>query len=153
MKKRGGFTLLELLIVLAIVGILSAIAVYTLGVSRAKSRDAKRISDVSVLRSALSQYWLQKARYPESQGDGVELGKPGNNADGLTTEGFVGQGGGGAVILPAVPVGPKFGEFYRYKGAAGGYSLRFKTEKDTAYGTGGVYYAHSGGVDQEDSEK
>ncbi|MBI4139160.1 type II secretion system protein [Candidatus Uhrbacteria bacterium] len=151
MTKPRGFTLLELLIVLAIVAMLSSVAVYSLGVSRAKSRDAKRASDVSVLRSALSQYWLQKAGYPLSEG--VDLGRPGAEADGLTSEGFVGQGGGGAVILPRVPIGPKSGEFYRYKGTAGGYSLRFVTERETVYGPEGTYYGHAGGVDSEDVEK
>ncbi|MEK7655227.1 MAG: type II secretion system protein [Patescibacteria group bacterium] len=153
MRKSGGFTILELLIVLAIVGTLVGVAVYALGVSRAKSRDSKRVSDISVLRSSLSQYWLQKASYPVTQGDGVLLGSPGANADGLSSEGFVGQSGGGAVILPMVPVGPKTGEFYRYKGITGGYSLQFKTERDTAYGKAGTYFAHSVGVDQEDTEK
>ncbi len=153
MKTKGGFTILELLIVLAIVGTLVGVAVYSLGVSRAKTRDAKRVSDVSVIRSSLSQYWLQKASYPVTQGEGVLLGSQGANADGLTSEGFIGKSGGGAVILPMVPVGPKSGEFYRYKGATGGYSLQFKTERDTAYGKAGTYFAHSGGVDQEDTEK
>ncbi|MCI0479402.1 type II secretion system GspH family protein, partial [Candidatus Uhrbacteria bacterium] len=113
LRRVKGFSILELLIVLAVVGILAAVAVYALGVSRANSRDAKRISDVSVLRSGLSQHWLLMARYPVNEG--VDLGVPGGPAIGLTTDGFVGVDGTGNVILPKVPIGPKAGEYYRYK--------------------------------------
>lgn len=151
LRPREGFSILELLIVLGIVGILAAAAIYALGVSRANSRDAKRVSDISVVRSGLSQYWLQKASYPVNEA--VELGKAGSNAVGLTSNGFVGQEGGGTVILGQLPIGPKANEFYLYKGSANGYSLRFTTERDTAYGPAGTYYAHAGGVDQQDVEK
>ena len=151
MSQRRGFTILELLIVLAVFGLLATIAVYAIGVSRATTRDAKRVSDISVLRSALSQYWLQKAGYPANEG--VELGKPGQNADGLTTDGFVGPQGTGSVILPRAPIGPSANEFYRYKGNAGGYSLRFTTERATAFGKPGTYFAHASGIDGEDTEK
>lgn len=148
---RAGFSVLELLVVIAVIGVMGAAAVYALNVSRAKARDAVRVSDISVLRSGLSQYWLQKAAYPVSSG--VELGKADQHADGLTTNGFVGQDGGGTVILPAVPLGPRPQEFYRYKGTVTGYSIRFITERDTVFGKAGTYYAHAGTVDGEDLEK
>ncbi len=150
-RFKPGFSILELLIVLGIVGILGTAAAYTLRVSRADSRDAKRVSDISVLRSALSQYWLQKASYP--LGENLLLGKPGSGAVGLTTNGFVGSEGGGAVILPQLPIGPKTNDFYRYTGTANGYSLKFTTERATAYGVGGTYYAHASGIDQKDEVK
>ena len=149
--KKLGFTLLELLIALAIVGALATAAIYTLNVARAKSRDAKRVSDVSVLRSGLSESWLQLAVYPV--GDGVNLGQAGQNADALTSNGFVGAGGSGNVILSQAPVAPKSGEFYFYKGGSAGYSLRFTTERATAYGPASTYYAHAAGVDQIDELK
>jgi prepilin-type N-terminal cleavage/methylation domain-containing protein len=151
LRLKSGFSILELLLVLGIVGILGAVAIYALGVSRATSRDAKRVSDISVLRSGLTQYWLQKASYPVS--DAVELGKVGGNAVGLTSNGFTGQEGGGVVILQRLPPGPKAGEYYIYKGTANGYSIRFTTERGTAFGDAGTYYAHANGVDKENIEK
>lgn len=150
-RHKRGFTILELLIVLVVVGVLGAIAIYGLGVSRATTRDAKRVSDISVMRSGLTQYWLQKASYPATEP--IDIGVPGSNAVGLTSIGFTGSEGGGVVILQRIPVGPRSGEYYRYKGTANGYSLRFVTERETAFGPAGTYYAHAAGVDTEDVEK
>lgn len=154
MKSRRipGFSLLELLIALLIFGTLAGVSAYVVNVARASSRDAKRISDVSVIRTGLNQYWLQKAAYPATAG--VDLGRAGTNSDLLTVQGFSSaQAPGSALILQRVPTGPRTGEFYHYKASVNGYSLRFATERETAYGPAGVYYVHSTGVDQEDREK
>lgn len=152
MRRRPGFTILEVLVVVLFVGILATVAIYSLNVTRASNRDAKRASDVSVLRAALSQYWLQQATYPESAG--VDLGRPGAGVDRLVTGGFVAADSDVTpVYLERVPVGPSSGEYYRYHGSAAGYSLKFKTERQTIYGVRGIWYAHSTGVDAEDAEK
>ena len=150
-RNKTGFTLPELLIAVLIIGVIGAIAMYTVNISRAITRDAKRVSDVSVLRSSLAQYWLQKASYPMN--NGVNLAHAGEEAVALTSNGFVGPDGGGTVILSPLPVGPKSGEFYFYRGSESGYALGFKTERVTAFGSPGLYFAHSSGVDHEDVEK
>jgi len=149
---KNGFTIPELLIALLIVGILGALAVYAINVQRATTRDAKRISDISVMRAALSQYWLQKASYPLSEG--VELGRPGGGAERLTGNGLSALDQGvQPIFLERFPVGPKTNEYYAYRATDNGYALRFITERETAYGPAGVYYAHSTGVDNEDNLK
>ncbi|MCC7357439.1 type II secretion system protein [Candidatus Uhrbacteria bacterium] len=146
---KKGFTVLELLVVIAIIGILAAVSVYSLSITRASNRDAKRISDIAVMRAALSQHWLQKATYPQSEK--VDLGRQGAEADKLTGNGFVAANiDAKPVFLLQVPLGPKAGEYYTYHGDNQGYSLRFVTERPTAYGAPGVYYGHSDGVDTVD---
>ena len=56
MKK--GFTLLELLIVIAIIAILSAVAIFVLNPAETlrETRDAQRISDLATIKTALALY-------------------------------------------------------------------------------------------------
>lgn len=57
-KQKNGFTLLELLIVIAILAILSAALILILNPAESmrKSRDAQRISDLSTLKTAIGLY-------------------------------------------------------------------------------------------------
>ncbi len=144
--------MLELLIVLAVFGLLATLSVYSLNSARARTRDAQRLSDVSVLRSALNQYYLETNTFPLS--GGVALGASGTNTDQLSSSGFGARSEQPSrVYLERVPVGPRANEFYKYHGGANGYSLRLQTESVTVYGVANVYYAHFAGVDKTDEEK
>ena len=137
---------------LAVFGLLATLAVLSLNSARASLRDAQRLSDVSVVRSALSQYWLEKATYPQSTG--IDLGQAGSNSEMLSAAGFVARTDPTQPIyLNRVPTGPKVNEYYRYHAGANGYSIRFQTETRTDLGLANVYYAHASGIDLEDSEK
>ena len=137
---------------LAVFGLLATLAVLSLNSARASLRDAQRLSDVSIIRSSLSQYWLEKATYPQSAG--VELGMPGSNTDKLSAAGFVASNDPmQPVYLNRVPTGPKVNEYYRYRAGANGYSIRFQTETRTDLGPANVFYAHATGIDLEDAEK
>jgi prepilin-type N-terminal cleavage/methylation domain-containing protein len=151
-SRRPGFTILEILLVALAFGIAASVAAFLLNRNRASQRDAQRISDVAVLRSGLTQFWLQNANFPQT--DPVDLGRPGASADKLTGNGFVAASTNATpVYLLQVPVGPNANEFYRYHGSSQGYSIRFTTERPTVYGVAGTWYAHSDGVDQDDSQK
>ncbi len=67
MKNKKGFTLVELLVVIAIIGLLSTIAFISLNRARGKARDAKRISDVRQIQSALELYYNDQGtpQYPD----------------------------------------------------------------------------------------
>jgi len=64
MKRNKGFTLIELLVVIAIIGILSSVVLASLNSARAKSRDAKRVSDIKQLQLALELYFDDNGQYP-----------------------------------------------------------------------------------------
>jgi prepilin-type N-terminal cleavage/methylation domain-containing protein len=62
MKK--GFTIIELLAVIAIIGILSAIVLSSLSTIRAKSRDSKRQADMAQMKLAMELFYDANSRYP-----------------------------------------------------------------------------------------
>jgi prepilin-type N-terminal cleavage/methylation domain-containing protein len=61
---KGGFTLIEMLVVIAIIAILTGIIITGLVGSRAKARDAKRASDLSQIALAIEQYFDRCDQYP-----------------------------------------------------------------------------------------
>ncbi|OIO20560.1 MAG: hypothetical protein AUJ23_00125, partial [Candidatus Magasanikbacteria bacterium CG1_02_32_51] len=65
MNKKG-FTLIELLVVIAIIGVLSTLAVVALGSARQKANDAKRLSDMKQVQTALELYYTDHNAYPTS---------------------------------------------------------------------------------------
>ncbi len=76
MKKKKGFTLVELLVVIAIIGLLSTLAFVSLNAARGKARDAKRVSDVKQIQSALELWYNNQTTpgYPPVTGGNTNLG-------------------------------------------------------------------------------
>ena len=54
--NNKGFTLIELLVVIAIVGLLSSIVLVSVNMARKKARDARRVSDMKAIQSAIEMY-------------------------------------------------------------------------------------------------
>jgi general secretion pathway protein G len=63
-SPMGGFTLLELLVVMTIIGILAAIAVPALRDSPQRAREATLKEDLFTMRSVIDQYHGDKGSYP-----------------------------------------------------------------------------------------
>ena len=70
----GGFTLLELMIVISIIMILMAVAVPVYNQSIIQARESVLRSNLSTLRNVISQYTLDKQKAPQSLDDLVQAG-------------------------------------------------------------------------------
>ncbi|MDP3900527.1 MAG: prepilin-type N-terminal cleavage/methylation domain-containing protein [bacterium] len=63
-KNKSGFTLVELLVVVAIIGMLSSLATVSLNSARTKARDSKRFADVRQLQLAVELCFQEGGSYP-----------------------------------------------------------------------------------------
>jgi prepilin-type N-terminal cleavage/methylation domain-containing protein len=63
-QNRRGFTMIEILVVIFIIGILSVIAVAAFGRAQTRARDTLRVADVDTYHKALEMYFLDHRRYP-----------------------------------------------------------------------------------------
>ncbi|MEY4731550.1 MAG: hypothetical protein RL681_496 [Candidatus Parcubacteria bacterium] len=61
---RKGFTLIEMLIVIAIIGILASIVLVGIGPVQRTARDARRASDLRQTQNALELYFSKNGTYP-----------------------------------------------------------------------------------------
>jgi len=73
-ERFRGFTLLELMIVISIIMILMAVAVPVYNQSIIQARESVLRSNLSTLRSVISQYTLDKQKAPQSLDDLVTAG-------------------------------------------------------------------------------
>ena len=72
--KSGGFTLMELVVVIAIIAILASIAVGNYQHSIWRAREAVLRNDLFTLRSSIDQYTLDKQKAPQSLQDLAQAG-------------------------------------------------------------------------------
>lgn len=110
-KKKfapSGFTLIELMVVIAIIVLLSTLAVIALGSARKKANDAKRLSDMTQIRFALESYFTKRNAYPTTVPAGVVLGM--GNATCLNATGFA-PAGCPEPLMATIPHDPDTGAY------------------------------------------
>ncbi|TAL20383.1 prepilin-type N-terminal cleavage/methylation domain-containing protein [Patescibacteria group bacterium] len=147
-SKTKGFTLIELLVVIAIIGLLSTLAIIALNSARVKSRDAKRVSDIKQIQTALELYYADSSEYP-IEALAVNLGNTGQLklcdkassggwADACTTTTYMGQ----------VPKDPTAAQNYAYTAASPGstYSITFTLEGVVGSLAAGAHTATPNGI-------
>jgi len=130
-----GFTLIELLTVMSIIGILSSVSVGSLNQSRAKARDAKRISDLKQIAIALQLYKDEKNNWVWQ-----DVGC-----------GFIQPTGCGSNPAPNCPYGNSIGDGNGYfnRVVSGGYDTKSIAQCLVDAGTAsGIFIDPSGAVDR-----
>ncbi|NDE68411.1 type II secretion system protein [bacterium] len=102
------FTLIELLVVISIIAIMTAIMTANFSTARSKSRDAKRISDISNIQLALALYFDRCGVYPSSPLISTSLTATDSNCPtGITLGSFLGT-------IPTPPTPATDSTDYRY---------------------------------------
>ena len=121
-KKSFGFTLVELLVVVAIMALLLAIAMVGTEKINKQKRDAIRMANMNEIVKALSLYMNDKGQYPVYTGSIT-------GADAMST---VLKSAG---VISTVPTDPLAGQDYTYTSSDGkNFTLGFCLETDTIKG-------------------
>jgi prepilin-type N-terminal cleavage/methylation domain-containing protein len=110
-RGRRGFSLIELLIVVAIILILAAIAAPKLNQNRMHAQETAAISEIRTINTAQTQYYSQFGRYAINL---TELGPPAGGQEGPSA----------ANLIPSeLAKGQKSGYKYTMAGGPGGYTI------------------------------
>ncbi len=147
MKNKKGFTLIELLVVIAIIGLLATLSVVALNNARQKSRDAKRVSDIKQIQTALELYFVDQNNYPVETA-AITLGS--TAYDTLSYSNGFASAVSGTTYMGQVPENPEpNGSAYRYvtDSAGTGYTLTFSLEGTTGGLSSGVHSATPNGIE------
>lgn len=73
-KKQGqGFTIVELLIVIVVIGLLAALVIVQFTNVQARARDSERKSDIRALQSKVAEYYALEGNYPVALSDIASL--------------------------------------------------------------------------------
>ena len=126
-RKQKGFTLVELLIVIVILGLLTTIGLGSFMSSQRKGRDARRKADLDSITSALEMYYNDYNQYPVNDSsaeiDGCDSGGCGWNQVWEKN---------GAIYMVQIPEDPAGGS-YAYQSDGSSYVLyaRFENTQDS----------------------
>ena len=97
---QRGFTLVELLTVIAVIGILSSVTIFSLSGARERARDGERVSEIGTIVLAAELYKDACGRYPA---DITDLAEDTGCPSGVEWEDFIGA------TIPTPPTTTNYG--------------------------------------------
>ena len=140
----GGFTLGELLIVIAIIGILAAIVTFSIANVRTKARDTKRRADLEQMALNLELYYNYNRHYPIWESGGIFQSED-NPLKNDTTSSPIFFTSIYQSTIPRDPLPSKYDYYYKSDAKGANFKLVTYFEEDTASaandgGTANKYY-------------
>ncbi|MFA6533811.1 MAG: type II secretion system protein [Patescibacteria group bacterium] len=129
MNKQKGFTLVELLVVIAVIGLLAVLAVASLNSGHKKERDSRRLDQVSQIKAGLEMYFQKNNAYPLAT-EAIVLGQESYAC--LGQKGFTTVAACGEKpyldLVPAAPTPPSDSAYYYGSSDGSSYSVGFNLE-------------------------
>lgn len=107
-NKQSGYSLIELMIVVAIITLIAAIAVPNLRASLNGGREAAAIGSMRTISTAVARYWARLGEYPENMSELAQKNP--------------------FLIDSELLTGVRNGYFYELQGFSGGYSCTANPE-------------------------
>ena len=102
-NKQSGFTIVELLIVIVVIGILAGLVITTFNGIQQKARDTERTTDIKAIHAQVEAFWAQKGYYPSltDLNDRAAAGFVATNLKGLDAGAFKDPKGTGVNLVAA----------------------------------------------------
>lgn len=145
--KSKGFTIMELLVAIAIIGLLASVVLVSVNESRGNARDAKRISDLHDLRIAIEMYANENnGQYPLNKNLGAWIGDEITDAASTGNRyrelhGISPSGGGLRKYMNKIPTDPKWKNGINHADVgAHGYAYHNKWQCDVDGGGNPINY-------------
>lgn len=124
--RRNGFTLIEILVVMAIIGILVTLGVGSFRGSQIKARDGRRKSDLKQVTTALEAYYNDYGQYPQDNNGFID-----GCAAGSCSWGGAFSDVQGTVYMTMLPTDPRGTWAYRYVSTDGSYYIMYARLENT----------------------
>lgn len=110
--QKNGFTMIELLVVIVILGILSMIGLGSFSSSQMKARDSKRKTDLRAISDALELYYNDYRSYPTSNA-GFIVGCRSMSGNDVCVAGQIWKNSeNGTTYMVKIPEDPNGGTYY-----------------------------------------
>lgn len=124
---KRGFSLIELLVAMAIIALLATTIIAGVTHMQTKSRDTRRVEDISQISKALELYYSSEYRFPKAETEVVL-----NNVDDILTTTLIPAGAISSISLD--PIHPDYTYRYQTNSLGTTYTLRFCLETDSIKG-------------------